>query len=77
MTEDSSNSEIYRAVKDIMRPESLAKNSLQMEVEKELIEDPEVLVEIFNDFFVEKPNKLVKGIKTSKTEVFQMPSAPM
>ena len=46
-----------------MRPESLSKNSLEIEVEKELIDDPQLLTETFNDFFVEKPNKLASGIK--------------
>ena len=36
VTENSSTMEIYRAVRDIMRPESLSKNSLEIEVEKEL-----------------------------------------
>ena len=55
--------DIYRAVRDIMRPENLAKNSLQVEVENKIIEDPETLSETFNDFFVEKPIKLSSGIK--------------
>ena len=60
--------EIYRAVNDIMRPEKMAKNNLQMEINNELVEDPEKLVEHINDFFVEKPVKLVEKIKKPQRE---------
>ena len=60
VTEKSTIMEIYRTIKDILRPENLAKNSLKVQDGKVLIEDPEALAETFNDFFVKKPGNLAK-----------------
>ena len=48
-----------------MKPETISKNSIKIEIENELIEDPLELAEQFNIFFKSKVEKLAAGIKKS------------
>ena len=58
-----------RAIKDIMKPEQMARRSLKIEDQGVTIEDPQELAELFNVFFPEKIEKLrAKIIKQNGIE---------
>ena len=63
VTESSSTKEVWKAVGDILKLERLSKNTLEIEHDNRIIDDPAELAEAFNSFFKEKPEKLAAGIE--------------
>ena len=63
ITSISSIKDIWRSVQDILKPETLNRNSILIQTGNQLIEDPLELAEKFNSFFKEKVEKLAAGIK--------------
>jgi hypothetical protein len=63
ITSASSVKDIWKRINDIVKPENLAKNSIKIQTEDKLIEDPLELAEKFNAFFKEEIVKLTEGIK--------------
>ena len=59
----SSLNEIWNCINDILKPENTRKNTIKIELEDQLIEEPDELAEKFNLFFKEKIEKLSAGIK--------------
>ena len=63
VTKESSIKEIWSSIKGILNPDNLTKNSLKIQIDDQLIQDPLKLVEHFNVFFKEKVENLATGIK--------------
>ena len=63
ITSKSSINEIWNCINDILKPENTGKNTIKIETENQLIEDPNELAEKFNLFFKEKIENLSAGIK--------------
>ena len=53
----------YKACEEVLRPEKLAKNKMQLIKDGETIENPKELVDVFNHFFKNKPEKLAADVK--------------
>ena len=64
ITSASSGKDIWNSINDILKPESLAKHSIKIQTEDQLIEDPLQIAEAFNGFFKEKVERLAASIKT-------------
>ena len=62
ITEDSTTKQIWQCLNDILRPLMMTRNSLKMVNKGNVIEDPEEIAELFNEFFHEKPVKLAEKI---------------
>ena len=58
ITEDSTTKDTYKAVKDILKHEQMAKRSLKIDVEGVSVEDPLELAELLNEFFPKKIREL-------------------
>ena len=48
ITAESSTKDFWRSINDILRPDNPKKNTLKIEVENQIIDDPQVLAEEFN-----------------------------
>ena len=71
ITQQSNVKEVWNSINDILKPENISKNTIKIETETELIEDPLKLAEHFNNFFKEKVQKLAAGIrKNPKNDPF-------
>ena len=46
----------------VLKPETSAENKLKIEINDQTIEDPQILANEFNNFFVEKIQKLSTGV---------------
>ena len=51
VTPESSSKEIWKCINDILKPLLMAKNNLKIEKDGQVIEDPGLIAEIFNEFF--------------------------
>ena len=58
----SSNTDIWRAINVVLRPERMAYNKIKININDTVVEDTNVLNEKFNEFFKNKPIKLAKKI---------------
>ena len=54
--------QIWSCINDILKPENSGKNSMKIETENQMIEDPLELAELFNNFLKEKVEKLAAKI---------------
>ena len=66
ITARSTITQVWKALKEILKPELLARNKLRMMVNGKLVEDPKTLAEEFNAFFIKKIQDLVENIKRKK-----------
>ena len=66
ITSASSGKDIWNSINDILKPERLAKPSIKIQTENQLIEDPLQIAEAFNVFFKEKVEKLAASINKIK-----------
>jgi hypothetical protein len=66
ITNVSNVQEVWKSVNDILKPERISKNTLKIETDDKLIEDPLQLAETFNMFFKDKVENLASGIKKNK-----------
>ena len=62
ITSASSGKEIWNSINDILRPESLAKTSIKIQTENQLIEDSQQVSDAFSAFFKEKVEKLAASV---------------
>ena len=62
ITSASNGKDIWNSINDILKPERLAKHSIKIQTENQLIEDPLRIAETFNVFFKEKVEKLAASI---------------
>ena len=62
ITSASSGKEIWNSINDILRPERLAKTSIKIQTENQVIEDPQQISDAFSVFFKEKVEKLVASV---------------
>ena len=63
INEKSSMNDCYKACEEVLRPEKLAKNKMQLIKDGETIENPKELVDVLNHFFKNKPEKLAADVK--------------
>ena len=54
--------DIWNCINIVLKPETSAKNKLKIEINDQTIEDPQILANEFNNFFVEKVQKLSTGM---------------
>jgi len=62
ITSASSGKEIWNSINDILRPESLAKTSIKIQTENQLIEDSQQVADALGAFFKEKVEKLAASV---------------
>ena len=62
ITSASSGKDIWNSINDILRPERLAKTSIKIQTENQLIEDPQQIADAFSVFFKEKVEKLAASV---------------
>ena len=55
--------QVWKSINDILKPENIAKNSIKIQLNNDIIEDPQQLAEEFNIFFKKKVENLADGIK--------------
>ena len=63
ITEVSNVREVWSCINDILKPENVNKNTIKIETEDKLLEDPRELAKEFNKFFKNKVEKLAARIK--------------
>ena len=63
ITSSSSMKEIWKSVNDILKPNTLTRNSIMIQTGNKLIKDPLELAEKFNVFFKEKVENLAESKK--------------
>ena len=63
ITEVSNVKEVWHCINDILKPETITINSMKIESDNHMIEDPVELAEKFNSFFIDKVEKLATRIK--------------
>ena len=68
ITSESKSKEVWKSINIILHPERIAKNNLKIKIEDQLIDDPLVLAEGFNNFFKDKIEKLVAAIKNPNVD---------
>ena len=59
---NSTPTEIWKAINDILKPERMACNHWKIKVNDEYIEEPDILADEFNKFFKTKVENLAEGI---------------
>ena len=62
VTAQSSTQQIWKCINDILRPLLLTRNSYKMEKDGKIIDNPEEMAELYNEFFYEKPINLARKI---------------
>ena len=63
ITQVSNVREVWSCINDILKPENVNKNTIKIETEDKLLEDPQELAKEFNKFFKNKVEKLAARIK--------------
>ena len=63
ITSNSNMKDIWNCINIVvLKPETSAENKLKIEINDQTIEDPQILANEFNNFFVEKIQKLSTGV---------------
>ena len=62
ITKESSVKEGYKACEEVLRPDKHAKNRMKLKKEGEIVENTKDLIKMFNEFFRNKPEKLVAEV---------------
>ena len=66
ITDQSSASQVWNTINDILKPERISRSSLKIETENRMIENPLELAETFNIFFKEKIEILANKLKRNQ-----------
>ena len=71
VTKESTMNWIWSSIKGILNSDHLTKNSLKIQIDDQLIQDPIEVVEHYKVFFKEKVEKLASGLNNnSKSDTF-------
>ena len=68
ITNMSNVKQVWSSLNSILKPENCARKSIKIQVDNNIIKDPQLLAEEFNAYFNKKIENLVEGIKKKPNE---------